>query len=105
MVKTLENEQTNWIPFEKIIKLATPELVDNSPFLKTQKVRESFIHDFMFMGTVIDSCVPGKRIYLYKHSETKRYMNIDDDGQCYSYKESFYQPIKTQAALLTAFEC
>lgn len=35
---------------------------------------------FMFMGTAGE---PARPIYLYKHSDTRRYINLDDAGHAY----------------------
>jgi hypothetical protein len=38
----------------------------------------------MFMGTVRDR-VSGLAIHLYKHIDTRRYLNLDDAGHAYAY--------------------
>jgi hypothetical protein len=37
---------------------------------------------FMYMGTAFAG---GHIIHLYKHSDTRRYLNIDSAGTCYRY--------------------
>ena len=57
---------------------------------------------FMFMGMV----PKGDRfIYLYKHSDTRRYLNVDQVGQCYAYMadNGAYAPIAARTALNWVF--
>ena len=39
---------------------------------------------FMYMGTVV--CTGPLIIYLYKHSLTRRYLNLDTAGRAYRYE-------------------
>ena len=41
--------------------------------------------EFMFMGRM-------GGINLYKHILTRRYLNLDDSGNCYVYREGRYEP-------------
>ncbi len=41
--------------------------------------------EFMFMGRM-------GRVNLYKHILTRRYLNLDDSGNCYVYHEGRYEP-------------
>lgn len=41
--------------------------------------------DFMFMGRM-------GSVNLYKHILTRRYLNLDDSGSCYVYREGRYEP-------------
>ncbi len=108
-------ESPKWQPFEQIIAGVTPDIIQSSPFPQCGRDPEYFTHDFMFMGVAVDSYLPGKKINLYKHRDTRRYLNIDDGGQCYAfgskvldeskdpweegYDESIYTPIEPQVAL------
>jgi len=38
--------------------------------------------DFMYMGADLE---PGRTIHLYKHIDTRRYLNLDDSGHAYRY--------------------
>jgi hypothetical protein len=40
--------------------------------------------EFMFMGRV-------GSVNLYKHIFTRRYLNLDDSGKCYVYRERRYE--------------
>ena len=64
-----------WEPLEAIARLSR-----DSPGLRP-------IHEgeFMYMGAVRDE---RKRvaIHLYKHIDTRRYLNVDDDGHAYAYR-------------------
>ena len=54
--------------------------------------------EFMFMGTRDD-------IHLYKHINTRRYINIDDKGKFYIYTPTIndYLPIDKNAAINHVF--
>ena len=41
--------------------------------------------EFMFMGRT-------GNLNLYKHILTRRYLNLDDSGNCYVYREGRYEP-------------
>lgn len=41
-------------------------------------------HDFMYMGAAL-SVTGSLSIHLYKHRETRRYLNLDDGGHAYRY--------------------
>lgn len=43
--------------------------------------------DFMYMGSA--RCI-GVTIHLYKHIDTRRYLNLDEDGQAWSYASPGY---------------
>lgn len=40
--------------------------------------------DFMFMGTFV-AANGSPKIELYKHESSRRYLNVDEDGNCYFY--------------------
>jgi hypothetical protein len=63
---------------------------------------------FMFMGAITSG---GIQIYLYKHRDTRQYLNVDREGNCYTavpwYQGEYtyrYQPIPTVQALKRAVE-
>lgn len=53
---------------------------------------------FMYMGK-------HDGLHLYKHSSTRRYLNIDDKGMCYAYNgvSDRYEPIHYEKAIEHAF--
>ena len=54
-------------------------------------------HEFRFMGRM-------GRVNLYKHILTRRYLNLDNSGNCYVYREGKYEPaeFRVQIALIDA---
>ena len=52
--------------------------------------------DFMFMGR-------SGQIHLYKHRDTRRYLNIALDGRCFRYSAHGYQPIGLEEAIERVF--
>ena len=52
--------------------------------------------DFMFMGR-------SEQIHLYKHRDTRRYLNIAHDGTCFHYSVHGYQPIGLEEAIEHVF--
>jgi hypothetical protein len=52
--------------------------------------------EFMFMGKVGE-------IYLYKHVWTRRYLNIDGNGQAYQFTGDGYEPMPLNEAMEHAF--
>jgi hypothetical protein len=52
---------------------------------------------FMFMGR-------SEEIYLYKHRDTRRYLNIALDGTCFRYSPEGYQPIGLEEAIAHLFD-
>jgi len=69
-------DQAVWAPLERVARLAR-----QSPQLPSFHEAE-----FMFMGTARDMN-RGLAIHLYKHVDTRRYLNLDDAGQAYAYSE------------------
>ena len=63
-----------WEPLERFARLVwqMPELAQFHPI------------EFMFMATVRNQRL-GIRIHLYKHVDTRRYLNLDDAGHAYAY--------------------
>ena len=67
---------------------------------------ENLRDEFMFMGTYLPAEEGAARIELYKHQSSRRYLNVDAEGNCYVYDgakaacgENPYQKISRQAAL------
>ena len=68
---------TDWLPLERTL----------GPLLCV---------DFMFMGR-------SGQIHLYKHRDTRRYLNIAADGTCFRYSAQGYQPIGVDEAIERVF--
>lgn len=69
----------NWKPLEQICDEWGKDYVGSN-------YGQMYADDFMHMGTWPINNVKGDReIQLYKHIDTRRYLNIDDDGICYKY--------------------
>lgn len=68
---------------------------------------EKLRSEFMFMGTYLAAENEGAaRIELYKHQSSRRYLNVDAEGNCYVYVgasaargENPYQKISRREAL------
>lgn len=56
---------------------------------------------FMFMASYLTS--GGRTVHTYKHHETRRYLNIDEEGVFYRYKGGGYEQITPEAALSHAY--
>ena len=68
---------SEWTPLEQMFG---PELCERS----------------MFMGRSAE-------IYLYKHIDTRRYLNLDAQGQCFRYTENGYEPEERTKAIAHVF--
>jgi hypothetical protein len=67
--------EAKWAPIEAVARIAR-----QAPDLPSFHEGE-----FMYMGAVHD----GRKlltIHLYKHRDTRRYLNLDDDGHAYAYR-------------------
>jgi len=62
------DEQLEWAPLEQAMQATRP--VD----------RDIVVGDFMWMGAV--DLVDGRRLHLYKHTDTRRYLRLDSEGTC-----------------------
>ena len=51
---------------------------------------------FMYMGR-------SGEIYLYKHIDTRRYLNLDTHGQCFRYTGNGYEPEERAKAVAHVF--
>lgn len=68
---------SDWAPLERMLG---PELCER----------------FMFMGR-------SGELYLYKHSDTRRYLNIALDGSCFRYTPAGYMPTDREEAIAWVF--
>lgn len=52
---------------------------------------------YMFMGRA-------GTVYLYKHCDTRRYLNVDEAGKCYVWHQATdtYRPIEKESAVAHA---
>jgi len=57
-----------------------------------QMLGADLCRNFMYMGC-------SGQIYLYKHIDTRRYLNIDLDGACFRYSPAGYIPIGLMEAI------
>jgi hypothetical protein len=67
-------DEPDWRPLEAVARLS--RATDELPSIKTC--------DFMHMACVEEPSA-ALRIQLYKHVETRRYLNLDDGGHAYQY--------------------
>ena len=51
---------------------------------------------FMFMGR-------SGELYLYKHIDTRRYLNLDAEGRCFRYTGNEYAPEDMRRAIAQVF--
>ena len=51
---------------------------------------------FMFMGR-------SGELYLYKHVDTRRYLNLDAEGRCFRYTGNEYAPEELRKAIAHVF--
>ena len=51
---------------------------------------------FMFMGR-------SGELYLYKHIDTRRYLNLDAEGRCFRYTGNGYAPEELRRAVAHVF--
>jgi hypothetical protein len=58
-----------------------------------QMLGPELCRNFMYMGR------SEQQIHLYKHIDTRRYLNIGPDGTCFRYSSSGYVPIGTLEAI------
>lgn len=84
---------------------ARPTLTKRWPETPTWAPLEGFLGDdrcahFMAMGEIIQN---GIVIYLYKHKSTRRYLNLDNNGNAYRFNNGAYDPITLTEAIHHAF--
>lgn len=51
---------------------------------------------FMYMGR-------SGELFLYKHIDTRRYLNLDAEGRCYRYTGNGYEPEELPTAITHVF--
>ena len=75
-----------WSPLEKLIGVSRCER-------------------FMYMGQShgVFHRVGWEQLRLYKHIDTRRYLNLAEDGTCFRYSEGGYTPISAEVAIEHAF--
>ena len=56
--------------------------------------------NFMFIGCVT---MRELKVYLYKHRNTRRYLNLDDQGNAYKFRKGKYHPLELSNALEHVF--
>ena len=96
-----EDEETAMNPL-KVIEQRCPDRPVWDPLLKV--LPEKSVAQFMFMGEVL--CESGTRIFLYKHIWSRRYINLDQQGQAYQFhaseQGSHYVPVELSGAIRRA---
>lgn len=60
-------------------------------------------HCAAFMFIAASATASGTTVYLYKHTITRRYLNLDTAGQSYRWTGSGYEPQPLADALAWAF--
>lgn len=63
-----------WAPLESVCRIAR----------QSSELPSFHAAEFMYMGAVQDAT--GLTIHLYKHRDTRRYLNLDDGGHAYAYR-------------------
>jgi len=61
-----------------------------------QLLVSNLCEQFMYMGRSAE-------IYLYKHIDTRRYLNLDTLGQCFRYTGNGYEPEERAKAVAHVF--
>ena len=64
------------------------------------KLGDELCEPFMFMASYPAS---GQVVHTYKHRDTRHYLNLDETGQCYAYKQGGYAPITDEEAFAHVF--
>ena len=70
-----------WAPLESVARIS--RLSDELPSFHAA--------EFMYMGAVQHER-DGPTIHLYKHRDTRRYLNLDDAGRAYAYRYREHDP-------------
>lgn len=96
-----EGEYTAMNPL-KVIEQHHPDRPLWDPLLKV--LPEKTVAQFMFMGEVL--CESGTRIFLDKHIWSRRYINLDQQGQAYQFhaseQGSHYVPVELSGGIRRA---
>ena len=61
-----------------------------------QMLGPKLCESFMYMGR-------SGELYLYKHIETRRYLNLSAEGRCFRYTGNGYEPEELRKAIAHAF--
>ena len=72
-----DDEQLEWAPLEQAMRATRRE------------DRDIMVGDFMWMGAV--DLVDGRRLHLYKHTDTRRYLRLDAEGHAYALAAGDYR--------------
>lgn len=65
---------------------------DDCFYLMEKYIPKNYWDDLMFMGY-------SNSIALYKHCDTRRYINIDSEGNFYIYKDNTYYKVEKDYAV------
>lgn len=76
----------------KLPEIAHPHRPEWAPLIKAGLQCK----DYMFMGKIIIGVI---WIFLYKHTVTRRYINLDGRGGAYALKNGKYSPITLNEAI------
>lgn len=67
------------------------------------QVGDYLVKWFKYMGAV--RLADGTRLHMYKHTWTRRYLHLSDDGRCFRYSgEGSYVRQRSDATMLAVFE-
>jgi hypothetical protein len=72
-----DDEQLEWAPLEQAMRASRRE------------DRDIMVGDFMWMGAV--DLADGRRLHLYKHTDTRRYLRLDSEGHACALVAGDYQ--------------
>lgn len=88
----------NWKPLEFLCNAFNGRTLVfvPSPFNAPAKLD---INDFMYMATYE---LNGVKIMTYKHRDTRRYLNLSEDGAVWKYVGSIYERYNLQDAIMEA---
>lgn len=81
-------DNPEWAPLERLARLRHPELPRIDP------------GEFLYMGMLSRRGLP--RVHLYKHSTTRKYLNLDDNGHAYRFTGEMWQ--EGQRSLVARYE-
>jgi len=83
----------NWKPLERLCDDCEKDETDQ---WGQDDFGPMYVDDFMHMGSFPINNVKGRReIQLYKHIDTRRYLNIDNDGILYKYESDSGEYVQT----------
>lgn len=70
-------EHLDWAPLEQAMKAAP------------SRGHDITVGDFMWMGAI--DLADGRRLHLYKHAVTRRYLRLDTHGHAYTHGDDGYR--------------